>query len=225
MIYFCDFIVLRYMFVAHTHIIQLRLGVKFFCSAIWSCIFASNRAVDLCLPRQGNLGRTTLIDIRDLFWIKWIWITHFLHLAAFDNLQINQLDILNMVFVWGLSATCCGCLSDYAPNMDTVNQGYSCLCLLWLLTRMHTKCACELNLLDWQKNWDVSQNVLVKTGGNRQNQESPRQTKPKKGPKRNIHEFHPFLWILVFLLRKQARFTLSFCSRMPLWKVHELTFL
>ena len=55
-------------------------------------------------------------------------------------------------------------------------------------------------------------------------QESPRQTKPKKGPKRKVHEFRPFLWILVFFLRKQARFTLNFCSGTPLRKVHELTF-
>ena len=56
-------------------------------------------------------------------------------------------------------------------------------------------------------------------------QESPRQTKPKKGPQRKVHEFRPFLWILVFSFGKQARFTLNFCSGMPLWKVHELTFL
>ena len=37
-----------------------------------------------------------------------------------------------------------------------------------------------------------------------QNQESPRQTKPKKGPKRKLHEFRPFLWILVFFLRKTS---------------------
>ena len=57
-------------------------------------------------------------------------------------------------------------------------------------------------------------------------QESPRQTKPKKGPKRKVHEFRPFLRILVFFSSgKQARFTLNFCSGMPLRKVHELTFL
>ena len=33
-------------------------------------------------------------------------------------------------------------------------------------------------------------------------QELPQQTKPKKGPKRKVHEFRPFLWILVFFLRK-----------------------
>ena len=31
-------------------------------------------------------------------------------------------------------------------------------------------------------------------------QESPRQTKPKKGPKRKVHESRPSLWILVFSL-------------------------
>ena len=58
------------------------------------------------------------------------------------------------------------------------------------------------------------------------NQESPPQTKPKKGPKRKVHEFRPFLWIPVFFLRKTSTIhTLNFCSRMPLRKVHELTFL
>ena len=42
--------------------------------------------------------------------------------------------------------------------------------------------------------------VWISSGG----QESPRQTKPKKGPKRKVHEFRPFLWILVFLLRKTS---------------------
>ena len=35
-------------------------------------------------------------------------------------------------------------------------------------------------------------------------QESPRQTKPKKGPKRKVYEFRPFLWILVFFLGKTS---------------------
>ena len=42
----------------------------------------------------------------------------------------------------------------------------------------------------------------------KKHQESPRQTKPKKGPKRKVHEFYPFLcefWR--FSLGKQARFT------------------
>ena len=45
-------------------------------------------------------------------------------------------------------------------------------------------------------------------------QESPRQTKPKKGAKRKVHEFHPFFcefWC--FSLGKQARFTLNFLFR------------
>ena len=58
------------------------------------------------------------------------------------------------------------------------------------------------------------------------NRESPRQTKPRGGPKRKVHEFRPFfLEFWCFSLGKEARFTLNFCSRMPLWKVHELTFL
>ena len=35
-------------------------------------------------------------------------------------------------------------------------------------------------------------------------QESPRQTKPKKEPKRKVREFRPFLWILVFFLRRTS---------------------
>ena len=56
---------------------------------------------------------------------------------------------------------------------------------------------------------------------------APSQTKPKKGPKREVHEFRPvFVSILwCFSLGKQARFTLNFCSGMPLCKAHELTFL
>ena len=57
-------------------------------------------------------------------------------------------------------------------------------------------------------------------------QESPRQTKSKKGRKRKVHEFRPFLcefWC--FPLGEQARFTLNFCSGMPLGKAHELAFL
>ena len=48
----------------------------------------------------------------------------------------------------------------------------------------------------------------------------------KERAKRKVHEFRPFLrnfWC--FSLGKQARFTLSFCSGVPLRKVHELTFL
>ena len=34
--------------------------------------------------------------------------------------------------------------------------------------------------------------------------ESPRQTKPKRVPKRKVHEFRPFLWILLFFLGKTS---------------------
>ena len=40
---------------------------------------------------------------------------------------------------------------------------------------------------------------------NANNQESPWQTKPKEGPKRKVHEFRPFLWILLFFLAHQNR--------------------
>ena len=36
------------------------------------------------------------------------------------------------------------------------------------------------------------------------NQESPRQTKPKKGPKQKVHEFRPFLRVLVFFLSRTS---------------------
>ena len=54
----------------------------------------------------------------------------------------------------------------------------------------------------------------------------PGKPNQRTGPKRKVHEFRPFLSILVFFsLGKQARFTLNFCSGTPLRKVHELTFL
>ena len=45
----------------------------------------------------------------------------------------------------------------------------------------------------------------------------PNQRKGKRKVRMNVAHF---LWIL-----KQARFTLNYCSGMPLWKVHEPTFL
>ena len=47
------------------------------------------------------------------------------------------------------------------------------------------------------------------------NQESPRQTKPKKGPKRKVHEFRPFLWILMFFLRKTSTIHIELLFRNP----------
>ena len=46
-------------------------------------------------------------------------------------------------------------------------------------------------------------------------EESPRQTKPKKGPKRKFMNFAHFCEFGCFSLGKQARFTLIFCSGMP----------
>ena len=48
------------------------------------------------------------------------------------------------------------------------------------------------------------------------NQESPRQTKPKKGPNEKFMHFALFCEFWCFSLGKQARFTLNFCSGMPL---------
>ena len=57
-------------------------------------------------------------------------------------------------------------------------------------------------------------------------QESPRQTKPKKGPKRKVLEFAHFFVNSGVFLRKTSTIHISkFCSGMPLRKVHELTFL
>ena len=56
-------------------------------------------------------------------------------------------------------------------------------------------------------------------------QESPRQTKPKKGPKRKVHEFRPFLWILVFFLGKTSTIHIEFLFRNAPGKIHELAFL
>ena len=55
---------------------------------------------------------------------------------------------------------------------------------------------------------------------------SPQQTKPKKGPKRKVHEFLLFCEFWCFFSRKTSTIHISnFCSGMPPRKVHELTFL
>ena len=48
------------------------------------------------------------------------------------------------------------------------------------------------------------QSSYVSINSPNMSQESPRQTKRKKGPKQKVHEFRPFLWILVFFLRKTS---------------------
>ena len=54
----------------------------------------------------------------------------------------------------------------------------------------------------------------------------PGKPNQRKGQKRKVHEFHPFLWILVFFLSKTSTIhILNFCSGMPPGKVHELAFL
>ena len=64
-------------------------------------------------------------------------------------------------------------------------------------------------------------------GGGLQFQESPRQTKPKKGPKRKVHEFRAHFCVNsgVFLRKTSSIHISNFCSGMPPRKVHELTFL
>ena len=56
-------------------------------------------------------------------------------------------------------------------------------------------------------------------------QESPRQTKPEKGQNEKFMNFAHSCEFWCFFLRKQARFTLNFCSGVPPEKVHELAFL
>ena len=56
-------------------------------------------------------------------------------------------------------------------------------------------------------------------------QESPRQTNQRKGQNEKFMNFAHFCEFWCFSLGEQARFTLNFCSGMPLRKVHELTFL
>ena len=41
----------------------------------------------------------------------------------------------------------------------------------------------------------------------------PGKPQPKKGPKRKVHEFRPFLWILVFFLRKTSTIHIEFLFR------------
>ena len=59
-------------------------------------------------------------------------------------------------------------------------------------------------LRDWLWIWNPRQDIDPGNSHSLLNQESPRQTKPKKGPKREVHEFCPFLWILVFFLGKTS---------------------
>ena len=47
----------------------------------------------------------------------------------------------------------------------------------------------------------------------------------RKGQKQKVHEFHPFLWILVFFFGKTSTIHIELCSGMPRQKVHELAFL
>ena len=53
-------------------------------------------------------------------------------------------------------------------------------------------------------------------------QESPRQTKPKKGPKRKVHEFRTFL---VFFLGKTSAILIELWFKFAPGRVHELAFL
>ena len=52
-------------------------------------------------------------------------------------------------------------------------------------------------------------------GCTQNSQESPRQTKPKKGANEKFMNFAHFCEFWCFSLGKQARFTLNFCSGMP----------
>ena len=53
----------------------------------------------------------------------------------------------------------------------------------------------------------------------------PGKPNQRKGQNEKFMNFAHFCEFWCFSLGKQARFTLNFCSRIPLWKVHELTFL
>ena len=53
----------------------------------------------------------------------------------------------------------------------------------------------------------------------------PGKPNQRKGQNDKFMNFAHFCEFWCFSLGKQARFTLNFCSRMPLQKVHELTFL
>ena len=53
----------------------------------------------------------------------------------------------------------------------------------------------------------------------------PSKPNQRKGQNEKFMNFAHFCEFWCFSLRKQARFTLNFCSGMPLRKVHEVTFL
>ena len=67
--------------------------------------------------------------------------------------------------------------------------------------------------------------VLVSAFSAFSSQESPRQTKPKKGKNEKFMNFALFCELWCFSLGKQARFTLNFVPECPCEKVHEPTFL
>ena len=77
----------------------------------------------------------------------------------------------------------------------------------------------KTSILAWTARTDVHENFSLKNLrliSRSLIRESPRQTKPKKGPKRKVHELRPSLcefWC--FSLGEQARFTSNFCSGMP----------
>ena len=56
---------------------------------------------------------------------------------------------------------------------------------------------------------------LLEKGSFQKSGVAPLQTKPKKGPKRKVHEFRPFCEFWCFSLGKQTRFTLNFVPECP----------
>ena len=71
-----------------------------------------------------------------------------------------------------------------------------------------------------------SQNFMFSLcGSSSPNQESPGKPNQRKGQNEKFMNFAHFCEFWCFSLGKQARFTLNFCSGMPLRKVHEPTFL
>ena len=77
----------------------------------------------------------------------------------------------------------------------------------------------------WQRVGEGLAKGWRRVGKGLAHQESPRQTKPKKGQNEKFMNFAHFCELWCFSLGKQAQFSLNFCSGMPLRKVHELAFL
>ena len=99
MIHICDFIVLKYMLVARTHLLRLHLGGACLCVPFGlAFLFQTVQWPRVCQDR-AIWAQFGLNDTARYLWVILLKLNmdfHFLNLAAFDKclvLQFNQLDV------------------------------------------------------------------------------------------------------------------------------------